>query len=63
MALCYLSVTVSHVRETVSQHAQYQDPETEAAKGNVAIINFITHTCAFPAVTGQNVFCGKGLLG
>ncbi len=26
---------------TVSQHAQYQDPDTGAAKWNSAIINFI----------------------
>lgn len=46
---------------TVWQHAQNQDAETEAAKGNSAIINLVSHTCAFPAVTGQNVFSEKGL--
>ncbi len=34
---------------TVSQHAQYQDPEIRAAKWNSAIINVIIHTCNFPA--------------
>lgn len=42
---------------TVSQHAQHQDPETEAAKWNSAIVHFITYTCDFPAVTCQNVVC------
>ncbi len=31
---------------TVSQHAQYQDPESEATKWNSAIINLIISTCA-----------------
>ncbi len=30
---------------TVSQHAQYQDPETEAAEWNSAIIHFTIWTC------------------
>lgn len=29
---------------TVSQHAQYQDPQTEAAKWNSLINNFIIYT-------------------
>ncbi len=45
---------------TVSQHAQYQDIDAEAAKWNSAIIHFIIYTCAFPTVTCQNVFCDKG---
>ncbi len=32
---------------TVSRHAQYQDPETEAAKWNSAISDFIIYACAF----------------
>lgn len=28
---------------------------------NPAIINFIVHTCALPAVTCQNSLCEKGL--
>ncbi len=32
------------------QHAQYRDPETEAAKWNSAFISFIIYTCALPAV-------------
>ena len=38
---------------TVSQHAQYQDPETTAAKWNAASINCIIYTCGFPTVTCQ----------
>lgn len=41
---------------TVSQHAQCQEPETEAAKWNSAIVDFITYTCVFPTVTCQNSF-------
>ncbi len=33
------------------------NPETEAAKWNSAIINFISYTCAFHTLTCQNVFC------
>lgn len=29
---------------TVSQHGQYQDPETETAKWNPAIIHFVIYT-------------------
>lgn len=47
---------------TVSQQQQRQDPETEGAKWNLAIINFITNTCAFSPVTCQNVLCEKGLI-
>ena len=43
MALLYSSVPVSHDSVTVSQHAQYQDPETEAAKWNSAIIHLIIY--------------------
>ncbi len=40
------SVPVSHDRVTGSQHAQYQDPETEAAKRNSAIIIcYYLHLC------------------
>ncbi len=53
--LFYSSVPVSHDNGTASQHAQYQDPETEAAKWNSAIIHFIIYTCAFLTVTCQNV--------
>lgn len=28
----------------------------------LAIISVITHTCAFPALTSQNICCAKGLL-
>ncbi len=59
MALFYSSVSVSHDGVTVSQHAQYQDPETEAAKWNSAIIDFIIYTCAFLILTCQNVSRGK----
>lgn len=43
---------------TVSQHAQYQDPETKAAEYNSAMID-ITYTYAFPTETCQNVFVRK----
>ncbi len=46
----------------MSQHVQYQDPETAAAKWDVAIIHFIICTCAFPSVTCQNVCSEIGLL-
>lgn len=46
----------------VSQPAQYDDSETEAAKQNSVIIDLINCTCAFPAVTWQDVYCEKGLL-
>ncbi len=39
MAKFYLCVPVSHDSVTVSQHVQYQGPETEAAKWNSAIVN------------------------
>lgn len=42
---------------TVSQLAQYQDLETDAAKWDLAIINCIIYTWAFAAVMCQNVFC------
>ena len=51
MAPVYSSVPVSHDRVTVSLHAEYQVSETEAAKWNLAIINFIIYTCVFPTVT------------
>ena len=40
----YSDIPVSYNSVTVNQHAQYQDPETEAA--NSAIIKFIIYTCA-----------------
>ncbi len=48
MALFYPGVPVNHDSVTVSQHAQYQDPDTEAAKWNSAIINLIIYTCERP---------------
>ncbi len=44
MAPFYSSVPVSHDSVTVSQHAQNQDPESEAAEWNLAIITFISYT-------------------
>lgn len=62
MTLLCSSVPLSHDSVTESQHAQYQDSETEAAIWNSAIISFIIYTCAFPAfITFQNVFCEKDL--
>ena len=45
----------------VSQHVQYKDPETEVAKWNTAIINFIIYTCVFPYLLCHNIFQEKGL--
>ena len=41
MALFYPSVPLNHDSVTVSQHVPYKDPETEAAKWNPDIINFM----------------------
>lgn len=38
-----------------------QEPYTDTAKLNSAIINFITYNCAFSAVTHQNVLHENGL--
>lgn len=46
------SVLVSQWAMTVSQHTKCQDPETEVATLNSAIIGFI-YTCDFPTVTGE----------
>lgn len=58
MAPLYSSVRVSYGSVTVSQRAQYQDPENEEAKRTVSqqsLILLLTiknyYTCAFPAVT------------
>lgn len=40
---------------TVSQHEQYTDPESEQAKWNPAIINFIMYGCISAAPTCQNI--------
>ncbi len=40
----------------VRQQARHQDPETEAAKWNSTIFNFVIYTCALPTVTCQNCF-------
>ncbi len=45
---------------TVSQRAQYQDPEAKAVKWNSAMINFIIHICAF-CVTSRMTSMKKGL--
>ena len=34
----------------ISLYAQYQDPESEAAKWTSASVHFIIYTCAFPTV-------------
>lgn len=46
---------------TVSQHARYQVPETEAAKWNLAIIDFIIYTRAFPIVAAKFVISGTSV--
>ena len=40
------SIEAMTVWQSVSQRAHYQDPETEAAKWNSAIIIFIIYICA-----------------
>ncbi len=62
MTLFYSSVPASHDGVSISQHAQHKDPDTEAAKWNSAIINFIIYICAFYTVIFQNVFRENGLL-
>ncbi len=52
----HLSVPVINDSVTVSQHAQYQGPETEAVNWQSVNINCIIYTCAFPAVS---VSCEK----
>ncbi len=47
MSLFYWSVPVRHYSEP-AWTILYQDPETEAADWNSAIINFTIDTCAFP---------------
>lgn len=42
----FLQQTWQHDIVTVNQHAQYQNPETKAAKQNSSIINFINDTWA-----------------
>ena len=62
MVPLFSSVPVSHDDSVrVSQHAQYQEPETEATEWNSAIIYFTIYTCAFTTVMCQNVSCGKRL--
>ncbi len=61
MAL-FFKCPVSRDSVTVSQQAQYQDSETEAAKWKSAtliLIFIIIYTCAFLTVTCQNVFLEK----
>lgn len=50
MAFCPCVPVMNYI-VTVNQHAQPQEPDTEAAKGNSAIIIFIVYTCAFSVVT------------
>lgn len=57
MALFYSTVPERHDTETGSQHAEYQDPETEVDKWNSVTIHFIIYTRAFPTVTCQTVSC------
>ena len=50
VAQFYSSATVSHGRVTVSRHVRYQDPGTQAAKWNSAIVHFIMSNRHFPTV-------------
>lgn len=45
----------------VTEHAQYQIPGTSSPKWNAAIFNVINCTCAFPALSSQNVCWQKAL--
>ena len=40
------SILVNHDSVTVSHHAQYQDPETKAAKWNLNFIHLVINTWA-----------------
>lgn len=60
--MVYSSVPVSHGCDTVSQHEQHLDPDTVTATETSTIIYFTIHTCAFPAVTCQNLLHEKGLM-
>ncbi len=55
MAQFCSGVPVSYDGVTVSQHAQYQDPETKAAKWNSAIFNFYYLYLFFSTVTSRDV--------
>ena len=44
------------------KHVQYLDPEIKAAHWDSDFINLIIYTCALPAVSCQNVLCGKRLV-
>lgn len=46
----------------MSEHAQHYDPGGGSPKWKAALINVINPTCAFPALTSQNVRRGTGLL-
>ena len=56
LKICSVDVSpVSLDSITVSQHAQYQSPETEGAKWNSAMFNFISSTCALSPVKMSSV--------
>lgn len=53
-------MSVSYDSVTLLQHAQCKDPEIEAAEWKPSLALLLTP--AFPTVTCQNVFSGKGPL-
>lgn len=55
IASFYSNVSLSHDSVTMSHHAQYQEPKTEADKCSSAV-HFIIYSCVFPTVTCDNVF-------
>lgn len=42
----HMSANLEHLDTSICQYAQYQHPETEAAKWDTVIIRFIIYTCA-----------------
>ncbi len=38
-------------KQTESQHAEHQDPETSSTKWNAVGFNVINYSCVFPAMT------------
>lgn len=53
---------VSQKAMSVNENAQQQWPGTNSSKLHAAVINDINSTCAFPALTSQNVCHEEGLL-
>lgn len=57
----FVIVSYGCIAMTVSHYEQDQDAETEAAKQNSSIINFIIYSCVVPTAISHNVFREQGL--